>query len=375
MLAPFLIWTAMIQGPFAACVYRCTSYLAGSIALGVSIVAAVFSVAVSPIVLRLIFPDSLRHRPWSTHLVGLYLCHWTACGIATLFGLLAFIVQLLLSVLSLVPFVAPSTIACLAYALSLAFCLYGMLIRRNWPLVRHHSFTINGLAKGLDGYRIVHITDLHIGSFARKKLADRWASLINAQNPDLIVVTGDLISSGDCYFDEVQAFLSSIHAPDGVVVSPGNHDYFGHSQRLFEFVTQTGAIILRNQSRTICRAGASFALVGLDDPCTRRANLPLALRSANGVSPVIALAHDPDIFPQCAEHHVALTLSGHTHGGQLAIPGLARWISIKSFSAPFPLGVYSRNGSFLVVGGGLGTSGPPVRIGVAPEIAVICLRA
>ncbi len=103
--------------------------------------------------------------------------------------------------------------------------------------------------------------------------------------------------------------------------------------------------------------------------------MDLALEARPPSTPVILLAHDPARFTDAIEHGVDLVLSGHTHGGQIAVPFLAPWLSLAHITHEFVVGLYARGKSTLYVHPGLGTTGPPVRLGVAPAVAMITLRA
>ena len=123
------------------------------------------------------------------------------------------------------------------------------------------------------------------------------------------------------------------------------------------------------------RSGAKLFLAGIDDTWTKRADLDLALEERPEGVPTVLLAHDPERFPHAAKRNVELTLSGHTHGGQIAFPFLGRFINASKLAHSFHIGLYTEGDSTLYVHGGLGTTGPPMRLGVAPSIALVTLRA
>ena len=133
-----------------------------------------------------------------------------------------------------------------------------------------------------------------------------------------------------------------------------------------------GLIIDRTADRG---AGARFFLSGIDDTWTKRANLERALEARPDGMTTVLLAHDPDRFPAAAKKNVDLTLSGHTHGGQIAMPFIARHINASKLAHHFHLGVYKDGDSTLYVHPGLGTTGPPIRLGVAPAVVVLRLRS
>jgi len=227
----------------------------------------------------------------------------------------------------------------------------------------------------LDGYRIAHLSDLHIGSFASMRRGLSWAKRVNRLNPDLIAITGDLVTNGTDFYREVACIVRAMHARDGVVVSPGNHDYFGDGPWLFELLAKNGATVLRNQHFVVERGGARLVVAGVDDVWTRRADLERALHGRPRGTVTVLLAHDPDLFLAAAREGVELVLSGHTHGGQVGVPLLTRWLNLSKLSHRFHLGLYRSGDSVLYVSAGLGTTGPPIRLGAAPEIAIVQLEA
>jgi predicted MPP superfamily phosphohydrolase len=123
------------------------------------------------------------------------------------------------------------------------------------------------------------------------------------------------------------------------------------------------------------RDGARFYLAGVDDTWTKRANLDAALEERPEGMPTVLLQHDPDRFPHAVKRNVDLVLSGHTHGGQVAVPFLARYINASKLAHHFHVGMYTKDTSTLYVHPGLGTTGPPFRLGVAPELVLLRLRA
>jgi uncharacterized protein len=240
--------------------------------------------------------------------------------------------------------------------------------------IRTRDVFIHWLPDAFEGYRIVQISDLHCGPFASGGRVARWVAAANRQNPDLIAVTGDLIASGSAFVPVVVAELGKLSAGDGVFVSMGNHDYFTDGEALVHELETAGLSVLRNRGVQVRRGGGEIYLAGVDDTWTRRHDVGKALAGrAPGVTTVL-LAHDPALFPEAALAGVDLTLSGHTHGGQLAVPFLARKINLARLMTTFTSGAYQSGRSTLYVNRGLGTTGPPVRIGVAPEIAVLTLR-
>jgi predicted MPP superfamily phosphohydrolase len=322
-----------------------------------------------------LFPDRPRSAA-ALHLIEEpYFAHWCA-------ALGAFVPTLGYAIVKALVMLAngrspelPSTFALAAYAVALGIAVWGVFVRRRWVLTRELELVIPGLPQEFDGYRVAQLSDLHIGGFTPPRWTDDWAKKSNAASPNLVVVTGDLVSSGVDFHGDIARFVGKLRADDGVYVSMGNHDYFGDGEPLVTLLRSNGAVVLRNEGTTVTRGKASFFLAGVDDTWTRRANLMRALEHRAPGACTLLLAHDPALFPAAVREGISLVLSGHTHGGQVALPFFPKLVSLGKLAHRFHLGLYRDGKSTLYVHPGLGTTGPPIRVGVAPEIAILTLRA
>jgi len=256
------------------------------------------------------------------------------------------------------------------------------------------------LPPSLDGLRIVHLSDLHIGDFMPRAALRRAVDMINAVQPDLAVLTGDLITSERDPLEDGIAELSRLRVPLGVWACHGNHErWAGVEARTQALFARDGMHVLRQQCVELSWFGGRFNLIGVDDQRERaRPGEPSSmLRSIEGLVrtdiPNILLSHNPDTFPRAAALGIELSLAGHTHGGQLRVTlGNRQW-SPASFITPFAVGLYRlpfgpatppaseetavgpQQCAFLYVNPGLGTLGLPLRLGMPPEITVLTLRA
>ena len=230
---------------------------------------------------------------------------------------------------------------------------------------------IPGLPRALDGYVIAQVSDIHAGLFVGERELRDAGSLVRAMRPDLLVVTGDLVDLDADHAPAVARALADLAPRDGTWAILGNHDYYAGADIVTAAVRASGVNLLVNEGRVICgRDGGGFALLGVDDLGARGYGrpgplLPSALASVPPDLARVLLSHRPETFDVFAGQ-VALQLSGHTHGGQIAP---ARVVM------NYPAGAYQRAGSTLYVNRGLGVAGPPVRIGVPPEITKIVLVA
>lgn len=255
--------------------------------------------------------------------------------------------------------------------------LYAFAIRRRRVRVRTLDIALPGLPSAFDGYRIVQLSDFHIGNFTPPHWLRRWVESTRELAPDLVVLTGDYLTFGSHYLDACTREMGRLRAPDGVIACLGNHESFTDTER---FVTRLGALgvrVLRNASHLVQRAGAELMVLGVegavDDLEVHARNLRATLGDTLPEQTTLLLAHDPSIFPLARERGIALTLSGHTHGGQIALPFREGW-NPAALRYPHSSGLYRAGSSSLFVHRGLGTSEPPVRLGVAPEIAVLTIR-
>lgn len=324
---------------------------------------------------RRLFPDRPRSR-WELHLVDEpYFAHFCATLAAAIPIALVSVAIPLAQLVAGKPVSFPFEVAFYVYLFWLAVACWGVFVRRRWVKEIEIEVPIVGLPRAFDGYRIVHLSDLHIGSLTPRSAAEKWVARTNAKKPDLVAITGDMVTSGMAFHDDIAELIGALEAKDGVCVAMGNHDYFGDGEPLARLLREKGARILRNEGWVIEREGESLYVAGVDDNWSRRDDVTKALASRRPNETTVLLAHDPSMFAEAQQAGVELTLSGHTHGGQVAMPFFANKISLAQLTHEHFLGLYRTGKSAIYVNAGLGTTGPPLRLGVPPEIAVLVLRA
>lgn len=306
-----------------------------------------------------------------------YYAHWCAALLSSFF-----LVPLLLALFSHALFAGAAGLltrvawaSLSAYLGALLISSYGVMIRRRWVRVREVDVDVAGLGASFDGYRIAHLSDLHIGGLCPRSVGERWADRVRALDVDLVALTGDYVTHGDAFHDDIAAVLSAMRAKDGTVAVLGNHDYFGDAEALVDKLRARGVTVLRNESLSLQRGAHAITIAGVDDTWTRRADVGRAMRDRVIGDPVIALAHDPKLFPALAKAGASVVLGGHTHWGQIAVPFLATTLNLSALSYRHHAGTHRIGGAVLYVSPGLGTTGPPVRLGAPPEITVLRLRA
>jgi len=260
-----------------------------------------------------------------------------------------------------------------AYALGALLSVWSIWIERRFVRVRRIDVPIRGLPAEFDGYRIAQLSDLHVGSFDPKSRALEWVALSNALDPDLVAVTGDLVTSGRGFYRDVAEALGELRAKDGVFVSMGNHDLWNNDE-LTRLVAEHGPTVLRNSTRIIHRGDAILNVAGVDARIAAPAEVAHSLEKCEPGAPVVLLAHYPWIFQAAVASGADLILTGHTHGGQLGVPFLGERLNLARLTGQRSRGLVFSGKTAMYVNAGLGTTGPPMRLAVPPEIALITLR-
>jgi len=226
--------------------------------------------------------------------------------------------------------------------------------------------------------RIAVLTDLHVGSphMGLARLRDVVA-LTNAQAPDLVVLLGDYVIHGvpGGHFvppEPTAAALSALRARQGVLAVLGNHDWWYDGERVRAALEGAGITVLENDAVARGAGGDRFWVAGLGDLWTRPVEVDRALSAVPRGEPVLVLEHNPDVFPGIPAR-VALTLAGHTHGGQVALPWIGRPVVPSRYGQRYADGLVVEDGRALFVSSGLGTSILPLRFRVPPEVAMVVL--
>lgn len=260
-------------------------------------------------------------------------------------------------------------------SIALVAGLVGVRAALRGPMVRRVEVRLARWPAQLDGFRIVQLSDIHIGPILGRRFAEQVVARCNALVPDLIAVTGDLVDGTVRRIGAEVAPFADLHARHGVFFITGNHDHYSGADEWVERVQALGIRVLRNDRITIGSDGAAFELAGVEDhhahllSGTHQEDLPQALNGRDPSRPLILLAHDPATFHEAARLGVDLQLSGHTHGGQI-------WPFryLVRLSTPYVAGSYTKNGSQLYVSCGTGFWGPVMRLGAPAEITEIIVR-
>ncbi|HET8951852.1 MAG TPA: metallophosphoesterase [Solirubrobacteraceae bacterium] len=223
------------------------------------------------------------------------------------------------------------------------------------------------------------LTDLHAGvPHAGEHAIARWVARMNDEAPDVVLLGGDYADAhwlfgGRMRPERIAERLAELRAPLGRVAVLGNHDWKAFGMQMWTALAGAGIPVLENDALAFDAPGGRFHVAGVADVRYRRPDLARALAPVPEGEPVIVLSHDPDVFPYMPSR-VALTISGHTHGGQVAIPLLRRPFIPSRHGERFTRGHIAEHRRHLYVSAGLGTSGLPVRLFAPPELLVLELR-
>lgn len=241
------------------------------------------------------------------------------------------------------------------------------------PIVRETTVRLAGWPAGVRPVRILLASDIHIqGPDMPPERLGRVVEQMMALRPDLILLAGDFMGDRQLAtryysYDEGLAPLSGLRAPLGVYAVLGNHDHWNDAPAAARALRAAGIVLLSNEARRV----GPFALGGLDDAHTDRADLPRTLAqmaAAGGIK--LLLSHSPDPFPEVPAH-VPLMLAGHTHCGQIVLPLIGPLATASRHGTRYVCGRIEEGGRTLIVGAGIGTSVLPFRLGARPDMWLI----
>jgi predicted MPP superfamily phosphohydrolase len=243
---------------------------------------------------------------------------------------------------------------------------YGVGYERHRIGVTQATLPVSGLPPALEGVRIALLTDIHHSALVGADDVQNAVQLALAQRPDLIVLGGDYVTFGDrAYVSPVAELLAPLHAPHGVFAILGNHD---DDKEMPAALARNRFTVLKDQRTRLTLRGEALELAGIRFWTRRPADLARVLRNAH--DPVVLLAHDPRRLTEAAKLNVPAVLSGHTHGGQVVVPGIG---AIAKARFPILEGVGGRDNTSIFVSRGIGTVYVPVRINCPPEVALVTL--
>ncbi len=226
------------------------------------------------------------------------------------------------------------------------------------------------LPKKLDGFKIIHLSDTHHSPLTSLEHIKRTVKIANRLKPDMFLLTGDYVSHDREYIPPVAAELGKLKAKHGIHACLGNHDHWTDAGLVTHLFRGEGINVLINEGFRFETRRGSFWLAGVDDHMAGKTDLPAALRGSFPDEMKLLLAHNPVIFREAARVGVDLTLSGHTHGGQIRLRDTEKNIIPRRRKA----GLHKRRNSQIYITRGIGTVVVPMRYQCPPEISLLELK-
>ena len=278
---------------------------------------------------------------------------------------------------------APSVTRTLAWSLVLfllGLAAWAFVVEPASLRVQSYSITIPEWPHHLNGITIAVLADLHTGSpfnglHKLREIVDRT----NSAHCDLVLLAGDIVIQGVVAGafvrpEESVEILKDLSAPLGVYAVLGNHDWWLDANRVRKALERVHIPVLEDEAIELGRGGDSWWLAGISDFWEGPHNVQEAIKKIPHQMPIIAFTHNPDVFPEISSR-VALTIAGHTHGGQVRVPFFGRPVVPSHYGERFAAGHIVEGGRHMFVSTGLGTSILPVRFRVPPEISILTIRS
>ena len=257
---------------------------------------------------------------------------------------------------------------------------WAFFIEPNRLITRYETLQIDQWPSQMSGLKIAVLSDIHAGSaFIDEAKLRLIVDRTNQLQPDLILIAGDFITGNGRMSHRIEPevfapILKDLRAPFGVYAVLGNHDWWYNPEKVATVLQANGITMLDNEFTRIDSRGGPFFLVGLADLWEGPQRIQETINQIPAGSPVVALTHNPDIFPQLPQR-VTLLIAGHTHGGQVRFPLIGSVVQSSRYGERYVAGHVLENGHHLFVTTGIGTSIAPVRFGVPPEIVLLTLRS
>ncbi|HSD80373.1 MAG TPA: metallophosphoesterase [Solirubrobacteraceae bacterium] len=261
-----------------------------------------------------------------------------------------------------------------------ALATYAGWVEPRRLVVRRSELAPAGWPAGLDGLRVALLSDLHSGApHVKRDRVGKVVDRLRAEAPDLALLLGDFVDpavalASAVHPEEIAPPLATAGARLGTFAVLGNHDWHHGGERMRDALLAAGIPVLENDALPVAGAPEPLWVAGVADERERLADVAAALLPVPAGAAVLLLSHDPDVFPRVPPR-VALTVSGHTHGGQVNIPLLRRAVIPSRYGERYSDGHVVEGGRHLYVTAGVGTSGLPLRFLRPPEIVVLTLRS
>ncbi len=253
--------------------------------------------------------------------------------------------------------------------------IYGVAMQSFNFDINKKRIKFNSIPDELKGLKIVQLSDIHAGIYLKKKNIMEAVEITNNLEPDLVVLTGDFVSNSEKYIYMCIESLSFLKPRLGIYSCIGNHDNWVNRSLVIEGLKSAGMNIMIEENQKLEYNGCEFYIAGTEDMWYehKKPDLNKALKNIPQDSFKILLSHQPELFDEAEMRNVNLTLSGHYHGGQIAVSLFGMNLSLGTFATSYISGLFMKNNSYLYVNNGIGFTGPPFRMNVPPEITMITL--
>ncbi|GJM41327.1 MAG: hypothetical protein DHS20C20_16090 [Ardenticatenaceae bacterium] len=250
---------------------------------------------------------------------------------------------------------------------------YATKVEPEWLVVERQTIELPNLPVEMNGYKVVQLSDFHLYPFSTLELMQRTVARTNELAPDLVVLTGDYVLETAASIFDLAPELAKLNPRHGIFAVLGNHDHWTDQTVVKQGLAEQGIELLHNQGVLLNQS--QLFLAGVDDLWSGTPDIQAALESWREDVPTLLLAHEPDFADEfLADGRIHLQLSGHTHGGQVRVPGLGP-IVLPRFGQKYHNGLYQVGQGQLYVNRGIGIVGPAVRLNCPPEITEIVLQA
>jgi uncharacterized protein len=251
--------------------------------------------------------------------------------------------------------------------------VYITQVEPGWLGIENVQVPIKKLNPALEGLKIVQMSDIHLHPYIQLDFVQEAVRLAQSLKPDIVTLTGDYVLESQDSIFELAPALAQLNPKYGIFATLGNHDHWTNAQVVREGLTREGIKVLHNEALTLNINGAGLTLAGVDDVWSGQPDLRAALSQVPPDSPTVLLAHEPDFADVSAqEGRVALQLSGHSHGGQVRLPGVGALI-LPYLGQKYDIGLRQVGQMWVYTSRGVGLIGPPIRLNCPPEITEITL--
>ena len=251
---------------------------------------------------------------------------------------------------------------------------YARLVEPHFYRISETDVFIRDLPERFENFRITQLTDIHHSRILGIDQVHHVVELAQQTKPDMFVLTGDYTTTYRRFIEPCAEALGQLSAPEGVWAVLGNHDHYTDPELTTRALQRRHITVLENANTTLQRGPDSLQLSGIDDWSWNFTDWTSAFSGLKPSTPTILLSHQPSVLDLEQTQNVALILSGHTHGGQVRLPGLGAPMRFATREMKYDRGLFQRGETQLYVSSGTGVIGLPVRFGVRPEIAVLRLK-